>query len=219
MTVKKFFVNAALRRAQIEDFIKQHFPSEYYSKIEIERTPLGVKIVIYTDRPGRIIGTGGRKINEMTEVLKNHFNLENPQINVKAIDKPELDAKIVAKRIASMLERGYNYKNIGNNMVNDIMRAGAIGVEIIMAGKLGGSKGRVAKFLSGYIKHCGQPAKDLVDYGFCEAETKPGKIGVKVKIMKQFMDITGRVIEDKNFDVVKLIEEEENESKGNKENE
>lgn len=182
--MKKFFVNYAMRKIQIERFIRKYFPSESYSSIELERTPLGVKIVIYTDRPGRIIGAGGGKINEMTDSLKTRFKLDNPQVDVKSIEKPDLDAKIVAKRITSALERGFNYKKIGNVMLKRVMSAGAVGSEIIIAGKLGGSKGRTGKFSDGYLKHCGQPAKELVDYGFEEANTKPGKIGVKVKIMK-----------------------------------
>ncbi len=184
MLLKRFFVKDAMKKTQIESFIKQYFPDESYSKIELERTPLGVKVLIYTDRPGRIIGAGGRKINEMTDLLKARFKLDNPQIDVKSIEKPDLDAKIVAKRITSALERGFNYKKIGNVMLKRVMDAGAVGAEIIISGKLGGSKGRTGKFVDGYIKHCGQPAKELVDHGFDEAETKPGKIGVSVKIMK-----------------------------------
>jgi small subunit ribosomal protein S3 len=184
MLMKKFFVDYSVRKMKIEDFVKRYLPDESYSKISLERTPLGIKIIIFTDKPGRIIGAGGRKINEMTDRLKTEFKLENPQIDVKSIENPDLDAKIIAKRITLALEKGYNYKKIGNIMMKRVMDAGAVGTEIIIAGKLGGSKGRTGKFLAGYLKHCGQPAKELVDYGFEEAETKPGKIGVKVKIMK-----------------------------------
>ncbi len=184
MLMKKFFVDYAVRKTKIEAFIKAYLPDESYSKIDLERTPLGVKIIIHTDRPGRIIGSGGRKINEMTDKLKEVFKLENPQVDVKSIERPDLDAKIIAKKITAALEKGYNYKKIGNIMMKKVMDAGAVGVEIVIAGKLGGSKGRTGKFIRGYMKHCGQPAKELVDYGFEEAETKPGKIGVKVKIMK-----------------------------------
>ena len=195
--MKSFFVDYAVRKTKIEDFIKSYFPEESYSKIELERTPLGVKIVIHTDRPGRIIGAGGRKINELTDRLKEEFKLENPQVDVKSIENPDVDAKIVAKRITSALERGYNYKKIGNIMLKRVMDAGAIGVEIIIAGKLGGSKGRRGKFTDGYLKHCGQPAKELVDYGFSEANTKPGKIGVQVRVMKSVPLIATDVEKDK----------------------
>jgi small subunit ribosomal protein S3 len=197
MLIKSFFVNYAIRKTKIEDFIKKYFPEESYSKIELERTPLGVKIVVHTDRPGRIIGAGGRKINELTYKLKEEFKLGNPQVDVKSIEKPDLDARIVAKRITSALKRGYKYKKIGNIMLKRVMDAGAIGTEIVMSGKLGGSKGRTGKFTDGYLKHCGQPAKELVDYGFDEADTKPGKIGVQVRIMKSMPLIAEDVKKDK----------------------
>jgi len=197
MLMKKFFIDYAMRKIHIERFIRQYFPAESYSKIELERTPLGVKILIYTDRPGRVIGAGGRKINEMTDMLKARFKLDNPQVDVKSIEKPDLDAKIIAKRITSALERGFNYKKIGNIMLKRIMSAGAVGAEIIISGKLGGSKGRTGKFTDGYLKHCGQPAKELVDYGFEEAETRPGKIGVKVKIMKSVPLVAKKKVKNK----------------------
>lgn len=198
MLMKSFFVDYAVRKTKIEDFIKKYFPEESYSKVGLERTPLGVKIIIYTDRPGRIIGAGGRKINELTDRLKEEFKLENPQVDVKPIEKPDLDAKIVAKKITSALGGGYNYKKIGNIMLKRVMGAGAIGVEIIISGKLGGSKGRTGKFIDGYLKHCGQPAKELVDYGFDEANTKPGKIGVQVRIMESVPLIAEDIEEEKD---------------------
>ncbi len=188
-----FFIKHSIKEAQIEDFIRSRFPLGDYSKTELQRTPLGIKIIIWTNKPGKIIGRGGKTINEMTEALKTHFNLENPQLDVKMIEKPDLDPRIVAKQISSALERGYNPKKIGNLTIKRIMDAGAIGVEIIISGRMGGSYGRTEKFFAGFIKHCGQPSKELIDQGFEEANTKPGKIGVTVRIMKEFMHISGEV--------------------------
>jgi len=203
--LNEYFIKQGIKEAEMEQFIKRHFPYGDYSKTELQRTPLGVKIIIYTNKPGRIIGRGGKNINEITEAIKNKFGLENPQVDVKAIRNPNLDANIVAKQIASALEKGYNYKKIGNLSMKRVMDAGAIGVEIIISGRLGGGGGKsmIGKFLDGHLKKCGQPAKDLVDYGFEEAITKPGKVGIKVKIMKEFMDITG-----KKRDTVEEPEEE-----------
>ena len=136
--LNEYFVKQGIKEAEMEQFIKKHFPYGDYSKTELQRTPLGVKIIIYTNKPGRIIGRGGKNINEITEVIKEKFGLENPQIDVKAIRNPNLDAKIVAKQIASALEKGYNYKKIGNLSMKRVMDAGAIGVEIIISGRLGG---------------------------------------------------------------------------------
>jgi len=192
--LKKYFVKQGIREVSIEDFIRTNFPSADYSGIELQRTPLGLKVLIYTHKPGRVIGRGGSKINKMSETLKTKFELDNPQLDVKSIANPNLDARIVAKQIKTALERGYNYKKIGNLSMKRVMDAGAIGVEIIISGKLGGSKGRIGKFTAGYLKHCGDTASKLVDYGFEEASTRPGKIGVKVKIMSEFMDITGEIV-------------------------
>jgi len=193
--LKDYFVKQGLKEVEIEEFIRKSFPLGDYSKTELQRTPLGIKIVIYTNKPGRIIGRGGKNINEMTEALKSKFNLENPQLDVKTIGNPNLDAKIVAKQIASALERGYNYKKIGNLTVKRVMGSGAIGVQIIVAGKLGGGKGLTSKFTEGYVKYAGHPVDELVDEGFEEAQTRPGKIGVRVRILKEFIDITGEKLD------------------------
>ncbi len=191
--LNEYFIKQGIKEAQIEEFIRKKFPLGDYSKTEIQRTPLGIKIIIYTNKPGRIIGKSGKNINEMTEAVKQRFGLDNPQLDVKMIKNPNLDPRIVAKQIASALEKGYNYKKIGNLTIKRIIDSGAIGAEIIISGKLGGGKGMTGKFQKGYLKHCGEPVRTLVDYGFEEAQTRPGKIGIKVKIMKQFQDITGQI--------------------------
>jgi small subunit ribosomal protein S3 len=203
--LKDYFIKQGIKEAQIEEFIRKNFPLGDYSRTELQRTPLGIKIVIHTNKPGRIIGRGGQNINEMTEAIKKHFNLENPQLDVKKIENPNLDASIVAKQIASALEKGFNYKKIGNLTVKRVMDSGAMGVQIVISGKLGGGKGAVAKFIKGYLKHSGDTREKLVDEGFEEALTKPGKIGVKVMIMKEFRDITGRI---RNITEMKHISED-----------
>jgi small subunit ribosomal protein S3 len=215
--LKQYFIKHALKEMAIEQFIRENFPMGDYSKIEIQRTPLGIKIIIHTNKPGRIIGRSGRTINEMTDAIKQKFGLENPQLDVKTIRNPDLDARIVAKQIVTSLERGFNSKKIGNLALKRIMDAGAVGAEIIISGKFGTGKGMMSKFLAGYLKHCGQPAKDLVDYGFEEANTRPGKIGVKVKIMKHFVGIDGEIrsprrekeMEQKGAEIVQEIEKVE----------
>jgi small subunit ribosomal protein S3 len=193
MMLKDYFIKQGIKEAEIEKFIRTQFPYGDYSRAELQRTPLGIKILIYTNKPGRIIGRGGKNINEITDMVREKFGLENPQIDVKAVRNPNLDPRIVAKQIASAIERGYNYKKIGNLSMKRVMEAGAVGVEIIISGRLGGGGGKsmTGKFTYGYLKHCGQPAKDLVDYGFEEANTKPGKVGIKVSIMKEFEEISG----------------------------
>jgi len=192
--LNKYFVNQGVKLTSIENYIRAKFPSGDYSSIDLQTTPLGIKIVIYTNKPGKIIGRGGRNIDEITDTLKREFNLENPQIDVKEIANADLDAKIVAKQIKSALEKGFNYKKIGNLTMRRIMEAGALGAQIVIAGKMGGSKSATAKFIEGHIKHSGEQAKQLVDEGFEVAITRPGTIGIHVRIMVEGRDIAGNVV-------------------------
>ena len=188
-----------INKMEMEQFIEDYFKGEIFSKIEIERTPLGIRIIIHTSRPGRIIGAGGRKINELAERFKEKFKIENPQIDVKSIKNPDMDAMIVARQIALAIESGNNFKKIGNLFVKRVMDAGALGVEIMISGKIGGSKGRREKFSAGYLKHCGDTSKRLVDRGYAEALVKLGKIGIQVKIMKYLMDTFGNILSKKDI--------------------
>ncbi len=189
--INAYFIKQGIKEAEMEDFIRKNFPLGDYSRTEIIRTPMGTKILIYTNKPGRIIGRGGSNINAITDAVKARFKLENAQVDVKTIDNPNLDAKIVAKQITSALERGYHVKKIANLTVKRVMDSGAIGIEIIVSGKMKGSKGMQTKVIEGYLKQSGEPSRTLVDEGFEVAQTKPGTIGVRVKIMKEFQDITG----------------------------
>jgi small subunit ribosomal protein S3 len=193
MMIRDYFIKQGIKESEMEDFIRKNFPLGDYSRTEIVRTPLGTKIIIYTNKPGRIIGRGGKNINDITEAIKTRFKLENPQVDVKTIENPNLDAKIVAKQIASALERGYNNKKIANLTVKRVMESGAIGIEIVISGKITGSKAMISKVIQGYLKHSGEPSQTLVDEGFEVSNTKPGVIGIRVKIMKEFQDITGEI--------------------------
>ncbi|MBI4163244.1 MAG: 30S ribosomal protein S3 [Candidatus Aenigmarchaeota archaeon] len=202
--LKQYFVKLGVKEVELEEFIKTKFPAGDYSKIALNRTPLGLKIIIFTNKPGRIIGRGGRNIEVITRSLKERFGMDNPQIDIKSIDKPDLDSRIVAKQIASALEMGYNYKKIGNIFLKRIMDAGAVGAQIVVSGKLGGAMSRMVKFTQGYIQRAGQPSIDAVDTGFHEARPKLGKIGITVRILKEFRDITGEV---KDLSTLKKFEE------------
>jgi small subunit ribosomal protein S3 len=186
MAIEKIFVKEGIKEAEIEEYLAKRFERAGYSRTEIQRTPLGIRIVVYAHRPGLVIGRSGRKINEITEELKEKFGLENPLVDVKEVEQPFLDAQIVANRIAKTLERGINFKKVANYYLQRVMEAGAIGVQIRIAGKLAGSeRSRFQKFKAGYIKHSGEYAETMVEKGMAEAIIKPGMIGVQVKIMKE----------------------------------
>ncbi len=154
------------------------------SKVNIEYTPVGEKVIISTHKPGLVIGRKGEKINELTSILKTKFKLENPHIEIDEITQPEFDAQINADEIALSLERfgPLKFKVIGYRVLQKIMNAGAQGVEIRMHGKLPSSRAKQWRFAQGYLKKTGDSAK-IVDRAQAIANTKPGIVGVRVSIL------------------------------------
>jgi len=130
-----------------------------------------------------IIGKSGRSIRKYTKDLDMRFKMDNPQIDVQEVKKPELNAQMMATRLANALERGWYFRKAGQSTLQRIMDSGAMGVEIVIAGKLTGPRKRTEKFIAGYIKHCGKPVEEFVDVGYARAKKKLGVIGVKVRIM------------------------------------
>ncbi|MBI5061709.1 MAG: 30S ribosomal protein S3 [Candidatus Aenigmarchaeota archaeon] len=180
---ERIFIKKAKEHIGLEEFIRSQFVLARTGRIDIQYTPLGTRIIIHTMTPGLVIGAGGERIREIVERLKEDFGLENPQIDVQKVTDPDLDPNVVAQNIASSLERGVNYKRLGNFFLDKIMNAGAIGCEIVISGKLGSEKARSERFIAGYIKKCGEPAQRDVVRGFATANPKQGVIGVLVKIM------------------------------------
>ena len=183
MAVEKKFVNDGFKKAMIDEFFLQKLERAGYGGMDINRTPMGTQITIRAEKPGMIIGKGGKMIRKFTKDLDVRFKMDNPQIDVQEVRKPELNAQMMATRLANALERGWYFRKAGSSTLQRIMDSGAMGVEIIVAGKLTGPRKRTEKFIAGYIKHCGKPVEELVDVGYARAKKKLGIIGVKVRIM------------------------------------
>lgn len=180
---ERIFIQSAKEHVKLEEFVRKQFANARCGTIEVQHTPVVTRIIIYTTTPGLIIGSGGERIKETIELLKKDFGIENPQIDVQRIDNPDLDPNIVAQMIAASIESNINYKRLGNYYTQRIMEAGAVGCEIIFAGKFGGQRGKKERFVAGYIKKCGEPAQTDVIKGFAKAIPKLGITGVTVKIM------------------------------------
>lgn len=174
-----------MKEFQIQEYITSHLVKVGHSKTKLMRTPIGEKIVIYASRPGLIVGKSGSNIAKLTKELKENFALENPQIELKDVDNPNLDASIVAETIASALERygTMRFKGIGHKAMMDVMNGGARGVEIIISGKVPSSRAKSWRFYQGYLKKCGDIALTGVDVAYSVAKLKLGIIGVKVSIL------------------------------------
>lgn len=195
VAVEKHFVKEGIKEAEIEEYFRDKFDKAGYSHIEIQRTPLGTRIIIYADRPGLVIGKSGSKIKEITDDVQQRFNLENPMIDVKEIENPFLDAQVVAGKISKSLERGAFYKKVINWYISEIIKSGAVGVEIRVGGKLGGERSRFQKFREGYMEHAGYYADNVVDKGKAVAILKPGVVGIQVKILRYSPKIATRIKE------------------------
>jgi small subunit ribosomal protein S3 len=210
MAVEKFFISEGIKEAQLESFLRERFDKAGYSHADIQRTPLGTRIIVYAEKPGLVVGKSGKKINDITQEIKEKFELENPMLDVREVENPLLDAQIVANRIAKGIEKGGFYKKLANYYMDKIMEAGAIGVEIRIAGKLGGERGRFQTFKQGYIKHSGYYADTLVQKGFATAILKLGMVGVKVKILTEMPeDLNERVLERIELNEEKGLEKNE----------
>lgn len=181
--IEKDFVTEGLKRTKIDEYLEKELERAGYGGMEVQVTPLGTMVVVYAERPGMVIGRGGKTVRAITQSLKNNFDLDNPQVEVKEVDVPELNPKIMAAKIANMLQRGMHFRRVAYSTIRRIMGSGAQGVEITISGKIRGSRSAVAKFVEGYIKKCGEPSDRFVKTGFATAPLKPGVLGIVVRIM------------------------------------
>jgi len=179
----------------MKEFIKTSLGRGRISKVKIEYTPVGEKIIISTHKTGLIIGRGGERIDELTRTLKTKFKLENPHLEIEEIRNPEFDAQITADEIALSLERfgPLKFKVIAYRTLQKIIEAKALGAEIRLSGKLPGARAKSWRFAQGYLKKTGDSAK-VVDNAQSRAETKPGTVGVKVGILAPDAILNDKII-------------------------
>ena len=198
MSVIKHFITEAVKKTEIDEFLRNEFERAGYGGVDITKTPLGTHIVVYAMRPGLIIGRGGETIKELATLLEQKFQLPNPQISVAEIEVPELNAYVIASRVTSALKRGVHFRRAGFWALQQVMEAGALGAEIIISGKLRTERARYEKFRDGYIPKSGDPALKYLHKAELHVQLKPGIFGVKVRIMPP---------EAKFPDQVQIIEE------------
>ncbi|MCD6509201.1 MAG: 30S ribosomal protein S3 [Thermoprotei archaeon] len=183
MTTRDLFIQKGLQKMLIDRFLKHELRRAGYAGVDIMRTPLGTRLTIYAERPGIIIGRRGTNIRALAQKLEKEFNIENPQIDVIPIETPELNAKIMAQRIARALERGVKFRRAAFIALRQIMEAGARGAEIVISGKLRSERARYEKYVAGTVFKSGYPSEVCVDEAVEYALLKPGVYGVKVRIV------------------------------------
>ncbi len=171
----------------IRRYVRHHMRRAAISRVEIERTSKRVKVDIFTARPGIVIGRKGAEVDRIKRDLARMTDKE-VQVNIQEINYPELDAYLVAQNIAEQLEGRVSFRRAMKRSVQNAMRAGAKGIKVSCAGRLGGAEmARTEWYREGRVPL--QTLRADIDYGYYEARTTMGVIGVKVWIYKG--DIAG----------------------------
>ena len=183
----KWYADAEFSDYLVEDynirkFLKKKLYSAGVSKIEIERASARVKVIIYTAKPGVVIGKGGAEI-EVTKKELSKLTDKKVMVDIKEIKRPDRDAQLVAENIAQQLENRVSFRRAMKSCMGRTMKSGAMGIKTCCSGRLGGADIARAEFYSeGTIPL--QTLRADIDYGFAEANTTYGKVGVKVWIYK-----------------------------------
>ena len=170
------------RNMELNEYLSSSLSDAGYGGAEVQKTPIGTKITLFVIRPGLVIGRKGSGIRDLTTKLEQQFNLENAQVSVTEVTKPELNPHIMANRIAQLIERGTAFRRASLWTINTIMGAGAMGVEITISGKLRGERAHFEKHSAGTIPKSGKIAEEVVRSSTNSILTKMGLVGIKLKI-------------------------------------
>jgi len=190
--IEREVIKKKLKEHEIKEYMANVVGKTGYSHTDIQRTPLGERVVIYTSAPGLIVGSRGKTIKGLTTTLKVKFGLENPQIEVSEIDRPYLNPRSVAREIVNSFERfgPKRFKFTGYKMLDTIMTAGARGAEIVISGRgIPSTRSRTWRFSAGHLKKSGNVSENLVSKGYVTAHLKSGSIGVKVSILHPSVEL------------------------------
>lgn len=211
--IEKKFTNQKIKELQVKSYIMSQLTRIGCSKVEIKRTPIGERIVVYTSRPGLIVGRRGENINRLTNALKTKFKMENPQIEVGEIQNPDLDPYSVADKITYILERfgPKRFKLIGYDSLANIIKAGAIGAEIIIGGAgVPGARAKSWRFSAGNLKKSGYISDNKILKAQAVANLRRATVGVKVSIMPPDLKLPDELkIKAKEIKVEKVEEKTE----------
>lgn len=182
--VRKYFLEMNITKLKVDEYLAKTLSKAGYAGVEIFRTPLGDRVIVYADRPAMVIGRRGQQIKKLADLLSKYFKLENPQITVTGLEVPELNAKVMAFRIALALEKGYHFRRAAFVALRRIMSAGAIGCEIVISGKLASERARYEKVKAGKVYKTGWHTERLVERAVTSVLLKPGLYGIDILIVK-----------------------------------
>jgi len=185
MTQVKNVIKDNYNMMLLNDFLRERIKDAGFNGMEISKTPTGTKIVLYVTRPGIVIGRKGTGIKELTEKIQTDFGYKNPQISVEEVQKPELSPSVMCNRMSSHIERGTAFRRATMWTMNQIMEAGAMGVQITISGKLRGDRSAFEKHTQGVLPRAGNYAKNIVTEDIVHTETPMGLIGIRIRIARK----------------------------------
>jgi len=184
VNIKRYFIEQGIKKVAVDEYLASKFWRAGYAGVDLIRTPLGTRVIIYAARPGMIIGRRGQTLRTIQLILEKLFSVENPQITVVEVENPDLSARVVAFNIALALERGIHFRRAAFIALRRVLAAGAIGCEIIISGKLVAERARYEKIKAGKVYKSGEQSLKLVDRAVAHVLLKPGIFGVEVLITK-----------------------------------
>lgn len=182
MSAVKNVMKNNFRNLELDEYLASTLKDAGYGDVEVQKTPIGTRITLYVTRPGLVIGRKGTGIKDLTTRLEEKFGLTNPQISVLEVSVPELNPKIMCNRIAQLIERGTAFRRAAMWSMNTIMNAGALGVEVAIAGKLRSERAHFEKHSSGVMPKSGHLAEQIVRIGITSVLTKMGLMGIQLRI-------------------------------------
>ncbi|RLI26780.1 30S ribosomal protein S3 [Candidatus Bathyarchaeota archaeon] len=213
-TVRDHFIKQAMEKTRLDEFLMNRLRDAGYGGAEISRTPLGTRITIFALRPGLVIGRGGTIIKALSKELQEKFKVPNPQIAVADIPVPELNPYIMASRIALAMQRGIHFRRATFWALERIMRAGALGAEVKISGKLTSERARYEKYRVGYLPKSGDPAMKYVKSAVYHLLLKPGIYGIKVTILPPGVEFPDKIELKEAAEEVQVEEGEEKSEEG-----
>jgi small subunit ribosomal protein S3 len=182
MSAAKNVINNNFRNMELNEFLAEALKDAGYGGIEVQKTPVGARLTLYVTRPGLVIGRKGVGIKDLMTKIEQKFGLQNPQISVLEITNPELNPQIMSNRIAQLIERGTAFRRAAMWSLNTIMSAGALGVEVIISGKLRTERAHFEKHTIGIVPKSGDVAGAIVKTGVTHVLTKMGLMGIRLRI-------------------------------------
>jgi len=185
MTQLKNVIKDNYNMMLLNDFLREEIKEAGFHEVKVSKTPSGTKITLYVTRPGIVIGRKGSGIKQLTEKVESDFGFKDPQISVEEVQKAELSPNVMCNRMAAHIERGTAFRRATMWTMNQIMEAGALGVQITISGKLRGDRSAFEKHVQGVLPRAGNYAKDIVSEDVTHTKTAMGLIGIKIRIARK----------------------------------